>query len=71
MDSAQPDMDMVHETGEELIGLVGEPEKPEVEKNVEDLDTEWDVLNNKWLERQKKLDEALHKATEYQEEMMV
>ena len=64
-------MDVVHETGEELVGLVGEPEKPEVEKNVDDLDQQWDVLNRQWMEKQQALDEALKKATGFQDELMV
>ena len=71
LDATQADIDLVHETGEELVGLIGDPERPEVEKNVEDLDTNWSMLNKKWAERQKNLDDALKKATNFQEELLV
>ena len=71
LDAAQADLDTVHETGEELVGLVGEPEKPEVEKNVDDVDTAWDGLNKQWVDRQNRLDDALRKATSFQDELMV
>lgn len=71
LDNIHGNVDVVHETGEELIGLIGDPDKPEVEKNVEDVDQSWDVLNQQWMERQKALDEALRKATNFQDELMV
>ena len=67
----QPDLDVVHETGEELIGMIGEPDKPEVEKNVDDLDGNWHDVTSHWTARQKLLDDALNKATSFQEELMV
>ena len=71
MEMVQPDVDLIHEMGEELVGLCGEPDKPEVEKNVDDLDTNWHDVNSQWATRQKRLDEALSQATLFQEELMV
>lgn len=71
MENLQGVLDSMHETGEELVGLIGEPEKPEVEKNVEDADGAWKKLNTSWADRQKQLDEALRKATVFQDELMV
>ncbi len=71
MSAIQPDLSQVHEAGEQLLELVGAPEKPEVETNVEEVDTTWGQLNVAWTERQRKLDEALHKATSFQDELMV
>ena len=71
LDAAQPELDTVHEGGEELLQLIGESDKPEVEKNVEDMDTDWSTLNTKWLNRQRKLDDALRRATAFQEQLMV
>ena len=64
-------MDTVHEGAEELLGLIGESEKPEVEKNVDDIEQAWSLINSKWADRQKDLDEAMRRATHFQEQMMV
>ena len=64
-------MDQIHETGEELVDLIGEPDKPELEKTVEDVDSSWTKLNNDWAERQAKLDDALRQAMNFQDELMV
>lgn len=71
MELVQPDLDVVHEEGEELIGLIGEPDKPEVEKNVDDLEGNWQEVTSQWAARQKLLDEALAKATSFQEQLLV
>lgn len=68
---AHVESDNLHEAGEELVGLIGEPDKPEVERNVEDVDASLQGLSDNWLNRQKLLDEALQKATTFQEELMV
>ena len=70
MDLYQANVDQVHEVGEELVGLIGDPDKPEVEKNVDDLDTNWTAAQSIWAKRQKALDEALRKATKFQDELI-
>ena len=64
-------MDTVHEGGEELINLIGEPDKPEVEKNVEDADATWNDVSSKCDTRQQILDDALRKATLFHDELLV
>ena len=71
LDSVQANVDQVHETGEELVDLIGEPDKPEVEKTVEDVDNTWTKLNDDWAERQNQLDDALRRAVNFQNELMV
>jgi UDP-N-acetylglucosamine:LPS N-acetylglucosamine transferase len=71
MDAAQAVMDSLREAGEELVDLIGEPDKPEVEKNLDDAESAWKGLNSKWANRQRQLDDALRKATTFQEELMV
>ena len=71
LDAVQATVDQVHETGEDLVDLIGEPDKPEVEKTVEDVDNMWTKLNNDWAERQNQLDDALRRAVNFQDELMV
>ena len=71
LEHAQPDMDTVHEGGEELVQLVGEPDKPEVEKSVEEADSTWADVNSRCTTRQQVLDDALRKATNFNDELLV
>ena len=70
MELCQTDVDTVHDVGQELVGLIGEPDKPEVEKNVDDVDSNWTAAQSAWATRQKALDEALRKATHFQDELI-
>lgn len=44
IDSTKPDVESVRASGHELMGLCGEPDKPEVRKHIEDLDQAWDNI---------------------------
>ena len=70
IEASAADIENVHQQGEDLVGLIGEPDKPEVEKNVDDVDMSWEVLNAQWLARSKALEEALSSSTEFHEELM-
>ena len=71
MDDFRGDIDHIHDEGDQLVSLIGEPDRPEVERNVEDLDNVWSGLNAQWAERQKALDEALRKASSFKDQLMV
>ena len=71
LEHAQPDRDAVHEGGEELINLIGEPDKPEVEKTVEEADVAWNDVSSKCETRQALLDDALARATDFHDKLMV
>ena len=71
LEGTQGDLDQVRETAEELLRLIGEPDKPEVEKNVDDLDSTWSTLQSQWAKREKLLNDAMRKATCFQEDLMV
>ncbi len=60
----------IREIGEELVALIGETDKPEVEKNLDDLETTWKSAQSQWAERQRHLDDALRKATRFQNELI-
>jgi len=63
--------DHLQEIGEELVGLIGEPDKPEVERGIEDLDTAFQALNDACDARQRALDDALQRATSFHDELNV
>jgi dystonin len=70
IEASKADIDQTRYIGDGLMQLCGEPEKPEVSKNMDELDTNFDNVQTHWIERQKQLDEALRKATEFQTELM-
>ncbi|XP_018121035.1 dystonin isoform X19 [Xenopus laevis] len=67
IDGFQDELDAVISLGSELISACGEPDKPVVNKNIDELTSAWDTLNKTWKERVEKLDEAMQAAVQYQD----
>jgi len=63
--------DHLQEVGEELVGLIGEPDKPEVERSIEDMDAAFKALDDACDTRQRALDDALRRATCFHDELTV
>ena len=63
--------DHLQEIGEELIGLIGEPDKPEVERSIDDVDAALKALNDACEARQKSLAGALQQAKCFHQELTV
>ncbi|XP_038627542.1 dystonin isoform X17 [Tachyglossus aculeatus] len=67
IDGLQEELDIVINLGSELIAACGEPDKPIVNKSIDELNSAWDSLNKTWKERVDKLDEAMQAAVQYQD----
>ncbi|KYO47131.1 hypothetical protein Y1Q_0014034 [Alligator mississippiensis] len=67
IDGLQEELDTVVILGSELIAACGEPDKPIVNKSIDELNSAWDTLNKAWKERVDKLDEAMQAAVQYQD----
>ncbi|CAI5769621.1 dystonin isoform X21 [Podarcis lilfordi] len=67
IDGLQEDLDVVVSLGSELIAACGEPDKPLVNKSIDELNSAWDALNKAWKERVDKLEEAMQAAVQYQD----
>ncbi|XP_063775378.1 dystonin [Pseudophryne corroboree] len=67
IDILQEELDLVVALGSDLTSACGEPDKPVVNKNIDELNSAWDTLNKTWKERVKKLDEAMQAAVQYQD----
>ncbi|XP_071998332.1 dystonin isoform X6 [Engystomops pustulosus] len=67
IDGLQEELDIVTTLGSELISACGEPDKPVVNKNIDELNSAWEMLNKTWRERVEKLDEAMQAAVQYQD----
>ncbi|XP_056421733.1 dystonin isoform X3 [Hyla sarda] len=67
IDGLQEELDIVTALGSELISACGEPDKPVVNKNIDELNCTWEMLNKTWKDRVDKLDEAMLAAVQYQD----
>ncbi|KAK5647774.1 hypothetical protein RI129_002666 [Pyrocoelia pectoralis] len=67
IDQTKPDVDQVRASGQELMQLCGEPDKPEVKKHIEDLDHAWDNITALYAKREENLIDAMEKAMEFHE----
>ncbi|KAF5301224.1 hypothetical protein FQA39_LY10810 [Lamprigera yunnana] len=67
IDQTKPEVDQVRASGQELMQLCGEPDKPEVKKHIEDLDHAWDNITALYAKREENLIDAMEKAMEFHE----
>ncbi|KAM6082688.1 dystonin-like isoform 2-T2 [Chlamydotis macqueenii] len=67
IDGLQEDLETVVSLGSELRAACGEPDKPIVNKSIDELNSAWDSLNKTWKERVDKLIEAMQAAVQYQD----
>ncbi|XP_059607518.1 dystonin isoform X1 [Phlebotomus argentipes] len=65
IDKTKPRVEDVRQTGNKLMSLCGEPEKPEVKKHIEDLDRAWDNITVLYAKREENLIDAMEKAMEF------
>merc|ERR1712223_1650354 len=65
IDSTKPIVDKCKATGKELMSKVGDSERPEVKRHIEDLDNAWDSITSMFHKREKNLIVAMEKAMEY------
>lgn len=65
-EALKPDLEKCKKEGLSLIALVGDPEKPELKRNLEDLNSSWDLIASLFAKREKSLQDALDKAKEFQ-----
>lgn len=71
IEASQADLEDVHEIGEQLMTMCGESERPEVQKNIDDLDNNMSSIADDFEKRSKNLEEALAKAITFQDDLMV
>ncbi|XP_036235262.1 dystonin isoform X7 [Molothrus ater] len=67
IDGLQEELEAVVSLGSELRAACGEPDKPIVNKSIDELNSAWDALNKTWKERVDKLGEAMQAAVQYQD----
>ncbi|XP_024083990.1 dystonin isoform X23 [Cimex lectularius] len=67
IDHTKPRVEDVRKTGASLMALCGEADKPEVRKNIEDLDSAWDTVTSLFARREENLLDAMERAMEFHE----
>merc|ERR550532_3494625 len=65
MDSTKPSVDKCKATGVDLLSVVGDPEKPELERHIDDLDNAWGNVTAMYAQREQNLLDAMEKAMEF------
>ncbi|XP_022258014.1 dystonin-like, partial [Limulus polyphemus] len=65
MEQTKPEVDQCRQVGQDLMQLCGEPDKPEVKKHIEDLDSAWDNVTTLYAKREQNLVDAMEKAMNF------
>ena len=70
MEIMRPDIENTKIVGQELMALCGEPDRPEVQKQLDELDAAWTDVSKAVDERDAALEEALDKSSKFQEKLL-
>lgn len=65
----KPEVDQVRFSGTNLITLVGDSDKPEIKKHIEDLDLAWGNITSLYAQREENLIQAMEKAMQFHENL--
>merc|ERR550532_1269405 len=65
MDGTKPAVDKCRRSGSDLLNVVGDSEKPELKRHIEDLDNAWDSITSMYAKRERNLLDAMEKAMEF------
>merc|ERR550532_2284259 len=65
IDGTKPAVDTCRKSGSALLGVVGDSEKPELKRHIEDLDSAWDSITSMYAKRERNLLDAMEKAMEF------
>ncbi|PRD27002.1 UNVERIFIED_CONTAM: Dst [Trichonephila clavipes] len=65
IEQTKPEVDQCRQAGHELMQLCGEPDKPEVKKHIEDLDSAWENVTSLYAKREQNLVDAMEKAMNF------
>ena len=65
IDGTKPAVDNCRKSGSALLGVVGDSEKPELKRHIEDLEGAWDNITSMYAKRERNLIDAMEKAMEF------
>ena len=67
IDAVAPELDMVRQSADDLIRMCGDADKPEVEKNMDELQANWDALNVAYKDAHDALVESANLGKQFQD----
>ncbi|XP_050437249.1 dystonin isoform X15 [Adelges cooleyi] len=67
IDQTKPEVEQCRASGQKLMKVCGEPDKPEVKKHIEDLDNAWETVTALFAKCEENLIKAMDKAMEFHE----
>lgn len=67
----KPEVDHCRQAGQSLMQLCGEPDKPEVQRHIEDLDSAWENVTTLYAKREQNLIDAMEKAMQFHDTLQV
>ena len=65
IDGTKPGVDKCRQTGKQLIAAVGDADRPELRRNIDELDNAWDNITSMFNKREHDLIAAMEKAMEF------
>jgi hypothetical protein len=71
IEKVKPDVGHCRQSGQTLMKIIGDQDKPEIKKNIEDLDHAWDNITALFAKREENLIDAMEKAMEFHETLQV
>ena len=67
IEKVKPDVTHCRQSGQNLMKICGDQDKPEIKKNIDDLDNAWDNITALFAKREENLIDAMEKAMEFHE----
>ncbi|XP_035712122.1 microtubule-actin cross-linking factor 1 isoform X8 [Folsomia candida] len=67
IEKVKPEVNNCRQSGQKLLQVVGEQDKPEISKNIHELDAAWDNITALFAKREENLIDAMEKAMEFHE----
>lgn len=71
IEKTKPEVNHCRQSGQNLMKIVGDQDKPEIKKNIEDLDSAWDNITALFAKREENLIDAMEKAMEFHDTLQV
>jgi dystonin len=71
IEKVKPEVNNCRQSGQNLLKVVGDQDKPEIKKNIEELDNAWDNITALFAKREENLIDAMEKAMEFHDTLQV
>ena len=69
IDDTKPSVENIRRSGSSLMAMVGDSDKPEIKKHIEDLDIAWGNITSLYAQREGNLIDAMEKSMKFHENL--